>query len=61
MFDGTYLFDAGWVFFAIWSLILAAFFLVTFGEELFGDPERQSGTAAKKTQNAMRSATPRLP
>ena len=61
MFDGTYLFDAGWVFFAIWSLILVAFFLITFGEELFGDSETRSETTAKKTQNAMRSPTPRLP
>lgn len=55
--DGAYLFDAGWLFFAAWSLILLSFFVIAFGEDLLGDSERRSHTAAKNAPTPMRSVT----
>ena len=36
----AYLFDAGWLFFAGWSLVLAALGLVAFGKDLIPSPAR---------------------
>jgi hypothetical protein len=58
--DGAYLFDAGWLFFAAWSLILLTFFVIAFGEDLLSGTERQANTAAKKTQSPMHSANSRI-
>ncbi len=58
--DGAYLFDAGWLFFAAWSLVLITFFLIAFGDDLLSGPERRANTAAKKSQRPMRSANSRI-
>lgn len=44
----TYLFDAGWLFFAGWSLVLVALGLIAFGKELVPAP------APKKTPEERR-------
>jgi hypothetical protein len=55
--DGAFLLDAGWLFFAVWSVILIAFFVITFGEDLLRDPERRIETVVKRTQDPLRSAS----
>jgi len=32
----AFIFDAGWLFFASWALVLAAVSLITFGRDIFG-------------------------
>jgi len=54
--DGAYLFDAGWLFFAAWSLILLTFFVIAFGEDLLSGSEG-TRTAAKNAKRPMRSVT----
>lgn len=58
--DGAYLFDAGWLFFAAWSLILLTFFVIAFGEDLLSGPDRQANTTTRKPQSPMRSANSRI-
>jgi len=55
--DGAYLFDAGWLFFAAWSLILLTIFVIAFGEDLLNTAHRDTDSPVKKTQTTMRSAT----
>jgi hypothetical protein len=55
--DGAYLFDAGWLFFAAWSLILLTIFVIAFGDDLMHAAHRDTDPMVKKTQSAMRSAT----
>ena len=55
--DGAYLFDAGWLFFAAWGLILLTIFIIAFGEDLMHRSHRDADSTMKKTQNTMRSAT----
>ena len=38
--NDAYLFDAGWLFFAGWSLVLVALSLIAFGEDLIPSPAR---------------------
>ena len=38
--NDAYLFDAGWLFFAGWSLVLLALSLIAFGEDLVPYPVR---------------------
>lgn len=40
----AYLFEAGWLFFAGWSLVLAALSLIAFGEDLIPSPARDRST-----------------
>jgi hypothetical protein len=54
--DGAYLFDAGWLFFAAWSLILLTTFVITFGDDLLHGTHHHPDQAVKKNQNPMRSA-----
>jgi hypothetical protein len=58
--DGAYLFDAGWLFFAAWSLVLITFFVIAFGEDLLSGPEHRANTTAKQSQSPMRSADSRI-
>lgn len=37
----AYLFDAGWLFFAGWSLVLVALSLIAFGKDLIPSPARK--------------------
>jgi hypothetical protein len=55
--DGAYLFDAGWLFFAVWSLILLTIFVIAFGDDLMYAAHGDTGSTVKKTQSTMRSAT----
>jgi hypothetical protein len=55
--DGAYLLDAGWLFFAAWSLILLTTFVIAFGDDLLHSSHRDTDLTLKKTQPAMRSAT----
>jgi hypothetical protein len=59
--DGGFLFDAGWLFFAAWSLVLITFFVIAFGEDLLRDPEQQAGIGVnvKKTNGPMQSVASR--
>jgi hypothetical protein len=38
--NDAYLFDAGWLFFAGWSLVVVALSLIAFGEDLVRSPAR---------------------
>jgi hypothetical protein len=40
----AYLFDAGWLVFAGWSLVLVALNLIAFGEDLIPSPARNRST-----------------
>jgi hypothetical protein len=42
--NDAYLFDAGWLFFAGWSLVLVALSLIAFGEDLIPSPARNRST-----------------
>jgi hypothetical protein len=42
--NDAYLFDAGWLFFAGWSLVLVALNLIAFGEELIPSTARKRST-----------------
>ncbi|HEY4904584.1 MAG TPA: hypothetical protein VIH89_14015 [Candidatus Sulfotelmatobacter sp.] len=57
--DGSYLFDAGWLFFAVWSLVLLTFFVIAFGEDLLSESQLRAKTSVKKTQSRIRSANSR--
>ena len=57
--DGAYLFDAGWLFFAAWSLILLTIFVIAFGEDLFGNSNKRSNSTPN-TQSSIRSAASRV-
>jgi len=57
--DGSYLFDAGWLFFALWSIALLAFFVIAFGEDLLAAPRRRPDSARKKTNTALSAANSR--
>jgi hypothetical protein len=55
--DGAYLFDAGWLFFAAWSLILLTIFVIAFGDDLLHGESRRAGQSVEKTPSTTRSAT----
>jgi hypothetical protein len=57
--DGAYLLDAGWVFFAAWTLILLTIFVIAFGEDLLGEAEQRANPAANKAARSIGSATSR--
>jgi len=40
----AYLFDAGWLFFAGWCLVLVALSLIAFGKDLIPSPARNRST-----------------
>jgi hypothetical protein len=47
--DGSYLFEAGWLFFAAWSVTVLTFFVITFGKDLLGgqgSPDSRPNKAA---------------
>jgi hypothetical protein len=58
--DGAYLFDAGWLFFTAWSLILLTTFVIAFGDDLLHGANHHPDQPVKKSQNPMRSATSHL-
>jgi hypothetical protein len=45
--NDAYVFDAGWLFFAGWSLVLVALSLIAFGKELISSPERERSTKSE--------------
>jgi hypothetical protein len=45
--DGAYLFDAGWLFFAAWSLILLTTFVIAFGDDLLSSRQSAASTLKK--------------
>lgn len=58
--DGAYLFDAGWLFFTLWSLVLLTIFVIAFGEDILSGPDRRANIAANKSQSPMRSPNSRI-
>jgi hypothetical protein len=38
----AFIFDAGWLFFASWALVLAAVGVITFGRDIFGIGRREN-------------------
>jgi hypothetical protein len=39
----AFIFNAGWLFFVAWGLVLAAISVIAFGRDLLGAEPRQSG------------------
>lgn len=57
--NDSYLFDAGWLFFAAWSVIVAAVSVAAFGRDIF--PRTQLEPAPQdQTSDAARSTEPHL-
>jgi len=38
----AFIFDAGWLFFAAWGMVLAAVSVITFGRDIFGIRGRET-------------------
>jgi hypothetical protein len=55
--DGAYLFDAGWLFFAAWSVVLLTVFVIAFGDDLLHGESRHADQSVKTTPRTLRSAT----
>jgi hypothetical protein len=54
--DGSYLFDAGWLFFSAWSLVLLAIFAITFGQDILGIASSRTNSALSKASGSLHSA-----
>jgi hypothetical protein len=57
----SFLFDAGWVFFLAWIMVIAAVSAAAFGRDFFPSPTPSKGASASRSQDSVRTRGPAKP